>query len=172
MRLYMMRHGEAESGMDDDSSRALTPRGQSQNRVVAEQWRARLGQTPIGFCSPYLRAQQTAQDMQSQIPGLEFSTVEWLQPSTAVASLLNELSTIVEQGAGKGLAERVGKEAANVAGAGILLVGHNPLLSEAWNLLLEGEGRPRFGLSTSHLVCIDTPVFAPACGSFVYTVTP
>jgi phosphohistidine phosphatase SixA len=54
----------------------------------------------------------------------------------------------------------------------ILLVGHNPLLSQVWNDLLDGDGQHRFGLSTSHLVSIDADMPASACGSLVYTISP
>lgn len=37
MRLYLMRHGEAEPGLDYDANRALTARGHANNLAVARQ---------------------------------------------------------------------------------------------------------------------------------------
>ena len=168
--------------MDNDASRALTPTGHTQNCTVARQWIERLERMPICFCSPYLRARQTADDLQALIPELEFQSRDWLVPSTAAVAVLEELVAITERGSGtqavagtaNGTGARNGArdDSSNTGETDILLVGHNPVLSEVWNLLLEGEGYLRFGLSTSHLVCIDSTVFAPACGSFIYTVTP
>ena len=174
MRLYLMRHGEAEPGLDYDSERALTARGHANNLSVARQWRTRIPHIPIAYCSPYLRAQQTAADLLSIIPELEFNNGDWLVPSAAVASVFHQLSA----------ASASEKQVAAVAGASkssdvkknasqdILLVGHNPLLSQVWNDLLNGNGHHRFGLSTSHLVSIDAAVLASACGSFEYTISP
>lgn len=172
MRLYLMRHGEAEAGLDYDTHRALTARGHENNLSVARLWRSRVAHTPIAFCSPYLRAKQTAADLQSVIPELKFSNSDWLLPSAAVNRVYKALSMICEK---RGAEMAKLSSSLDVGGdevPDILLVGHNPLLSHLWNDLLEGDGVQRLGLSTSHLVSIDTEVLAPACGSFVYTISP
>lgn len=172
MRLYLMRHGEAEPGLDHDSSRALTARGHENNLSVARQWQPRITQLPIAFCSPYLRAQQTAADLQSIIPALEFNSSDWLVPSTAVATVFDQLSIAPKKEVDATAAASGSLNAGEIEAHDILLVGHNPLLSQIWNDLLEGDGQRRLGLSTSHLVSIDAAVPAPACGSFLYTISP
>ena len=172
MRLYLMRHGEAEPGLDYDANRALTTRGHENNLSVARQWGARITQLPIAFCSPYLRAQQTAADLQSIIPELEFECSDWLVPSAAIATLFNQLGVTTEKKT-DAVANASGSSGADaIETRDVLLVGHNPLLSQVWNELLEGDGQHRFGLNTSHLVGIDAVVPAPACGSFLYTISP
>lgn len=61
MKLFLVRHGEAEGHRTSDAERALTPRGWSQARE-AGQWIA--GQAATGstllLSSPYRRARETA----------------------------------------------------------------------------------------------------------------
>lgn len=172
MRVYLMRHGEAEPGLDHDSNRALTVRGHENNLSVARQWQSRLTQLPVAFCSPYLRAQQTAADLQSIIPALEFNSSDWLVPSAAAATVFDQISVKSKKEVDATATASGSLSAADIETHDILLVGHNPLLSRIWNDLLEGDGQRRFGLSTSHLVSIDAAVPAPACGSFLYTISP
>ncbi|MGR5365427.1 phosphohistidine phosphatase SixA [Photobacterium damselae] len=65
MRIYIMRHGEAENFAPSDAERPLTQRGRSQSVQVATQLHERLNQQPIDWVwvSPYLRAQQTWQTL-------------------------------------------------------------------------------------------------------------
>lgn len=172
MRLYLMRHGEAEPGLDYDANRALTARGHANNLAVARQWRTRITHMPIAFCSPYLRAQQTAADLRSIIPELEFNSSDWLVPPAAIAAVFSQLSAASEKQVVAMADASISSDVNAIAAKDILLVGHNPLLSQVWNDLLDGDGQHRFGLSTSHLVSIDAAVPASACGSFVYTISP
>ena len=172
MRLYLMRHGEAEPGLDYDSNRSLTARGHENNLSVARQWRTRITHMPIAFCSPFLRAQQTAADLRSIIPGLEFTSSDWLLPSEAIATVFNQLSAASKKQVVAIAGASNSSDVNEIAAQDILLIGLNPLLSQVWNKLLDADGQRRFGLSTSHLVSIDAAVLASACGSFVYTVSP
>lgn len=172
MRLYLMRHGEAEQGLDYDSNRALTARGHANNLSVARQWLTRITHMPIAFCSPYLRAQQTAADLRSIMPELEFNSSDWLVPSATVATVFNRLSAASEKQVAAMADASRSADVDKITTQDILLVGHNPLLSQVWNDLLDGDGQNRFGLSTSQLVSIDADVPASACGSFVYTISP
>ena len=172
MRLYLMRHGEAEPGLDYDVNRALTARGHDNNLAVARQWRTRITHMPIAFCSPYLRAQQSAADLRSIIPELEFSSSDWLAPSAAIATVFSQLCAESKKQDVAMAYVSNSSDVNAIAAQDILLVGYNPLLSQVWSDLLDGDRAHRLGLSTSHLVSIDAAVSASACGSFVYTISP
>ncbi|HCI87967.1 MAG TPA: hypothetical protein DHV53_04890, partial [Gammaproteobacteria bacterium] len=96
----------------------------------------------------------------------------WLVPSAAIAAVFSQLSAASEKQVVAMADASISSDVNAIAAQDILLVGHNPLLSQVWNDLLDGDGQHRFGLSTSHLVSIDAAVPASACGSFAYTISP
>ncbi|MBU2885064.1 phosphohistidine phosphatase SixA [Gilvimarinus agarilyticus] len=59
MRLFVLRHGQAEPYRVDDASRTLVPSGAADVRRVIEKQQQCLTDVPI-WCSPYIRAGQTA----------------------------------------------------------------------------------------------------------------
>lgn len=60
MRLYLLRHGKAETGSGSDAQRRLTPVGVTRTQIAARVM-ARLGLRPTRiFSSPRVRARQTA----------------------------------------------------------------------------------------------------------------
>ena len=71
MRIYIMRHGEAENFAASDAERPLTKRGSCQSKQMAEMLAQQLNQ-PLDtvLVSTYLRAQQTWQCMESVLPGV------------------------------------------------------------------------------------------------------
>lgn len=74
MRLFVVRHGEAEPNKIDDASRILTARGQAQ---VNELWQA-LNQRGVKInrlvASPFKRTQQTAQLITHFYPNVEIES--------------------------------------------------------------------------------------------------
>lgn len=60
MRIYILRHGQAEPRSSSDAERALTEAGKQEARSVAEQLRGRGEIIQRVFTSPYRRARETA----------------------------------------------------------------------------------------------------------------
>ena len=69
MRIYIMRHGEAESFAKNDQSRALTLQGKAQSQQAAKYLAEHLTESEFTvWVSPYLRAQQTWKTMEASLP--------------------------------------------------------------------------------------------------------
>jgi phosphohistidine phosphatase len=118
--IYLLRHGDAEPGGDDDASRKLTPKGERQSRVAGRAL-ATLG-VAIDAClaSPKIRAMETARLACEALP---------VEPETAV-----ELR-------GGGF-----DASALAAGRGeVLLVGHEPDCSAEVGRLTGGKVKLRKG---------------------------
>lgn len=154
MLICIMRHGEAEaySGEATDSARELTTAGRSGNRRVAEQLRQRQATFKQVWVSPFVRAQQTGDDVLALFPAVTRERCDALTPESRPQEMLEIL-------------------AANGSDS-LLLIGHNPLVSRLVALLLDGSATPERYLGTSDLVAIDTEVAAPACGILKYYLAP
>lgn len=137
MMLYLLRHGEAEpyGRAADDASRALVTAGkQAVTRVAAE-----VSPVDAVYCSPYLRARETADRVLPATGQQRYQLNEGLTPDCSVDALLAWLDTLKE--------ERV------------LLVAHNPLLSSLASQLTALPGGVM--LSTANLACLDVTDFMP-----------
>ncbi|QIZ77219.1 phosphohistidine phosphatase SixA [Ferrimonas lipolytica] len=65
MNIYLMRHGEAGFDAPSDQLRQLTSLGKSQSLEVAQQFLVAMQHMDLVLVSPYLRAQQTWQMIES-----------------------------------------------------------------------------------------------------------
>ncbi len=120
MQLYLLRHGIAEdaskSGSDED--RALTPEGRRKLRQVAEA-AAEAGVEPtLILTSPFKRALQTAEILQSVLKYKnELLRSSALVPSSTVEQAWDEIRAHRDE-------------------SSLMLVGHNPLFTELAAYLL------------------------------------
>ncbi|MFQ6572963.1 phosphohistidine phosphatase SixA [Pseudomonas sp. UM16] len=134
MKLWVLRHGEAEQRARTDAERELTPRGREQ--VVRSA--ARLLGTPpqVILASPYVRAQQTA-GLVHEALGFDrpVQTVAWLTPDTDPQKVIAELDTL-------GLEH-------------VLLVSHQPLVGNLVGLLQHGHLRQPEAMTTASLVELE-----------------
>jgi probable phosphoglycerate mutase len=78
MRLYFVRHGESEANVlgifsNRDVPHGLTARGRDQARALADRLRAQSVRFSAVYCSPLLRATQTA-TIVAEALGLPFAT--------------------------------------------------------------------------------------------------
>lgn len=142
-----------------DRERELTDRGRLDNLEVARQFAnkhpGRGPEIDLTLCSPYLRARQTADDLQSVLGQLRFNETDSLVPDSDVRKLLSLLDDLAET--------------TNVNS--VLLVGHNPLFSDLFSLLVDGEVNSR-QLGTSNLVCLESKVVAPGFADMHYMLVP
>lgn len=141
IRLWVLRHGQAEPRAASDAERALTERGYADAKAVAA-WLEQQSQRPQRIlASPYRRAQQTA---------------------TAVAEALKVNVTTVPEpvpdAAPAAIADWLGQQ-----GDSLLLVSHQPLLSALVGWLVAGRTQAGPPLETASLVCMEGDICAPGC---------
>ena len=131
MKLWILRHGEAQAHARTDAERNLTEQGRGEALRSA----AHLIGQPVSaiIASPYVRAQQTAQLVRDAL-GFEpqIRTVPWLTPDSNPLHVLEKLDT----------------------DDNVLLVSHQPLVGSLISLLLQGHLRqpqPMFTASLAEL---------------------
>ena len=138
MNLLLLRHGVAvertEWECPDDDARPLTPKGRRQLRTSAAGMRALGLGVDVIWSSPLVRTRQTA-----EIIGAELKVkkpvviVDALRPGGDVKNLLQKMSAPV------------------AASEKLLLVGHEPDLSEFISLLVTGTTNAGFALKKGAL---------------------
>lgn len=144
MRIVILRHGQASMSAPSDAERPLTERG----HLDAEN--AGLCLQGLGFefdcvwVSPYLRAQQTADDALKVYPELERFNKSFLTSESSPLVVINEL-------------KRSGLES-------VLLVSHQPLVSALTGLLTEPSTAYGPPMSPASIVYIETHHLLPGCG--------
>ena len=153
MKLYLLRHGEAETRAHNDPGRELTARGRAQITEVAHLFAARNIELQRCFASPYIRAAQTAalflpEARQTIAP--EITPV--LMPEVRASIVMDFLDGVREQE--------------------VLMVSHNPLVSELHALLTDGDISHMHILGTSELICIEFDVIGLGMGRSPFTLLP
>ena len=125
MKLYILRHGEAvergDPAFKEDADRPLTPKGTQRAKALAHALRGLEISMDIIFSSPFTRARQTAEIMEHGLrlhDRLEFTN--HLTPPGNPEKLVDQLNAI------------------RPAPESVLLVGHEPFLSEFISILCVG----------------------------------
>lgn len=154
MNLYLLRHGEAEASAHTDAARQLTAKGRQDVHDVAKQFAARRLPLEHCFVSPYIRAQQTAALFAGQLQqAISSTTTELLIPEVRAGTVIDFLDK-------------------NIQGRNVLLVSHNPLLSELNALLTEGNINEMHILATSELVCLSLDIAGLGMGHTLFRLMP
>ncbi|MFN3714329.1 MAG: phosphohistidine phosphatase SixA [Alcanivoracaceae bacterium] len=150
MRLYIVRHGEAERQITTDEARALTPRGRDE---VDALWRA-LADTGLRptrlVSSPYVRAQQTADIIANRYPGVARTELDMITPDGDPVRALAAL-------------DRMG------AADGWMLVSHMPFVDLLCGALTDGQ---RYGFAVGAVACVELEALAPGCGRLLWLRAP
>ncbi len=137
MRIYFLRHGDAAADPSlHDSERPLTELGRRQANTVAQFFRRTSASITLIFCSPLLRAQQTAQPVREQLGVKNLVLTEYLVPGNDPRQLLEQINA---------------RQADS-----ILLVGHEPLLSELIAMLVAGGTELRIEIKKSSVALVET----------------
>jgi phosphohistidine phosphatase len=127
MNFYILRHGIAQEmgmpGMDKDSERELVPEGRRKLRKIAAAMNALDLSLDVILTSPYVRAEQTAWTV-AEAFGMK-AKVELTDDLTPSGSMRDLIAAI---------------NGRKPAPADVLLVGHEPYLSELISLLVSGGG--------------------------------
>lgn len=132
MKIWVLRHGEAQSHARTDAERALTEHGRAEVLRSAAQL---IGQ-PLSaiIASPYVRAQQTAQLVREALafePAIR--TVPWLTPEATAQQVLEQLDS----------------------DDNVLLVSHQPLVGSLISFLQHGHQRQPQPMSTASLAELE-----------------
>jgi phosphohistidine phosphatase len=126
MEIYLLRHGLAVErgtpGFENDSTRPLTSKGKKQLKKVCGTMEKMDLKFDFILSSPFLRAKETA-----QIVAAELKMKKHLKFSDALTPESDAKNFIVQLQKLKPLPEK------------ILLVGHEPFLSELISLLVTGD---------------------------------
>ncbi len=141
MRIWILRHGEAERQTQHDPDRVLTVRG-SEDAKAAGVTLSKLISGPLQiFASPYQRAQQTAQAAVLALPDPSVSTVNWLTPDTDPREVVRSLEQV--------LASEQSPQ------SDILLVSHQPLVSALIGVLIDSDYRAGPPMNTASLAELE-----------------
>jgi phosphohistidine phosphatase len=132
VKLWVLRHGEAEPRANSDAQRRLTAHGREQ---VLRSTATLLGQElQVILASPYVRAQQTAALVHEALGFIKpVQTVPWLTPDSDPQGVIGELEKLDLQQ--------------------VLLVSHQPLVSYLVGMLEQGhrQGPPMSTASLAEL---------------------
>jgi len=143
MKLWLLRHGEAEARAPSDELRELTATGRAE--VLRSALQLKGAELQLILASPYVRAQQTAALVQQQLgwPG-ELRSASWATPDGEPERALAELARLeVEE---------------------LLLVTHNPFVGDLAGWLLHGHRQAPVAMGTASLLCLEAPL--PLAGGF------
>ncbi|QBF26034.1 phosphohistidine phosphatase SixA [Pseudomonas tructae] len=134
MKLWVLRHGEAEQRANTDAERRLTAHGREQ---VLRSAAVLLGQPlQVILASPYVRAQQTAALVHEALGFIQpVQTVPWLTPDSDPQAVITEL-------------EKLGVKQ-------VLLVSHQPLVGNLVSLLAHGNHQYPAPMSTASLAQLE-----------------
>lgn len=136
MRIYFLRHGEpAADDTVPDNERPLAEFGVSQSWAVGSLLLNAGIEPEMVFCSPLSRAKQTAEIICMALRLREAHVTEFLDPMSDPRQLFTELSSY-----------RVDS---------IMLVGHEPFMSEAISLLISGNRSMRINMPKATLACVE-----------------
>ena len=110
MKLYILRHADADTEASSDAARELSEKGREQAKKVAHFCALHGIRPEVVFSSPLTRAQQTAKPVAKEL-GIEITTASWLACGATPAEILAQLAPLK-----------------NVSS--VILVGHQPDLGE------------------------------------------
>jgi len=154
MKIFIMRHGEAEHFADSDVARQLTQRGRIESEAVArackEQGFAQFDQVLV---SPYIRAEQTWQEISAYFVAKSIETCEDITPYGQSEHVFNFANALIE-------VEKLGS---------LLFVSHLPLVGYLTSEFVKDMTPPMF--PTSGLVCIEYDLQTQN-GEVLWHITP
>jgi len=153
MHLYLLRHGEAEPRHYDDSQRVLTSHGRQEIISVASQFaRHHIALTKC-FHSPFVRTTQTSElFLAESAAAIKSEPLTLLTPSHRALQVLAFLGSLKEEH--------------------VLLVTHNPLVSELLAVLTDTEIETMHIFSTSELDAVDCNACTTGGGELSFRLLP
>lgn len=138
MQLFLMRHGDAGYNAHSDRERVLTDTGRHQTELMSNWLARRVTDIDLVLVSPYLRAQQTWQEVSKHFPEpRHWQVLDNLTPS---ADPQRAVETVLAYGE-------------LYKADNVLVIAHMPLLGYMVSELVPGIEPPLF--ATSGITLID-----------------
>ncbi|RTZ16368.1 phosphohistidine phosphatase SixA [Vibrio aquaticus] len=138
MKIFIMRHGEAEHFAASDADRELTPHGRSASVTVAKACAEKgFAQFDKVLVSPYIRAQQTWQEISAHFSSSQVETCDDITPYGDSEQVADYVSALVD--------------VHNYES--VLIVSHLPLVGYLTSEFVTDMAPPMF--PTSGLICIE-----------------
>lgn len=152
MKLYVLRHGQAEAHAKSDFERRLTDKGCADLASMATRFKGDLQTLDEIWVSPLVRAQQSARVVLAELSmGSASVTTEALVPDADLNCLYRDLNR---------------SELAS-----LLLVSHQPLVGDLVNDLCGAE--PGFhALGTASMAYLETEIFGSSLGELHWLYHP
>ena len=160
MNLFLLRHGLAvepgTAGFENDASRPLTPKGKRQLANVAKAMRRMELEFDVIWSSPLVRARQTAEIVAKALKARkQLALADELSPGGDAGKLIQKLRAL------------------KPSPENILLVGHEPDLSELLSLLVTGKTGAGFALKKAGLAKLEIENLRVArCATLAWLLTP
>ena len=160
MNLYLLRHAPAvergTAGFADETTRPLTPAGRREMRKVAAGLRKMDLDFDLIYSSPLLRAKQTADIVAAALKlGKKIKFTKALEPGGNQKNLVTELNRI------------------RPAPKNLLLVGHEPDLSQLISQLVTGQRADGFELKKAGLAKLKIKKLKfGQCATLAWLLTP
>ncbi|AUI86641.1 phosphohistidine phosphatase SixA [Vibrio azureus] len=154
MKIFILRHGEAEHFADSDEERPLTPKGRTDSTAVARLCKEKgFAQFDKVLVSPYLRAQQTWQEISTYFSAKSIDTCDDITPYGQSDQVFDFVNALID-------VENL---------QSILLVSHLPLVGYLTSEFVKKMTPPMF--PTSGLICIE---FDPQTqtGEMLWNISP
>ena len=149
MKLFLLRHSKAEKSSLKklDKNRKLTSEGKILAYKRAKKFANRLGDVDVILTSPYPRAQETAEIFASVLNKQDIlNTNDRLTPSAKPADVVKLLGQLINF-------------------QNILLVGHEPWMSQLASLFMCGHQSCHIQLKKCGLITIELSSMAPGAGA-------
>lgn len=166
MKLFVLRHGDAETYAASDELRELTPLGRKNVAQTFATHKKDLQCINKLLVSPYVRAQQTAEIIRGlftsddNIQAVKFTshTVDFITPDVHPQKAVDALYAIHKLNPTEN----------------ILLVSHQPLVGYLIDMLCERTPQfmGRYPMSTASLACLEMDVLAAGCAELIFLHTP
>jgi phosphohistidine phosphatase len=161
MNLFILRHGLAVErdpvSFPDDSRRPLTLKGEDRVRMISDAMRALELSFDRILSSPYRRASQTA---------------EIVAAGLGLRKVLEFSDDLTPEGDPKALLRQLGR--VEPAPESVLLVGHEPYLSELISRLISGEPAAAIDMKKGGLAKLETTAQLRfgTCATLAWLLTP
>lgn len=156
MKIYLLRHGQAEPFIDNDAQRSLTDKGIADVKALGRLLQNDGVTFDAAFVSPYLRTQQTFQTLSDQMAygGEKFDCEALLSESNSLQALEFFHDLIDTKATGS-----------------MIWVTHQPLISSLIATLVDGTSRTAYDypMMPASLAVIDTQMLLPNMGQLVMT---
>lgn len=137
MKIYILRHGEAEKYTPTDFDRKLTEQGEADSKNVGLFCaKTNIYFTHI-FVSPFTRAKQTARLVAEQLPPAPIEETDFLTPNADPKNLFNLLRSFTGE-------------------SRVLCVTHEPFASTCISTLISGTESSHVVMKPASLACVET----------------